>query len=195
MIMAKAPRIGHGKSRLAAGLGQVEAWRINRALQAQCLRQTADLRWRRLLLVSPNRDCASAFPGVWPANLARKQQGGGDLGARLAQAFLQAPKGEIAVIGVDCPDADRGRIAELFKALARAPHAIGMAEDGGFWGLATRKPKVAAKAFARVRWSTAYAGADMAAALGRVAYGARLADIDTAEAWRAYCASKRSRLR
>jgi hypothetical protein len=193
--MAKAPRIGHGKSRLAAGLGRVEAWRINRALQARCLRQTSDPRWRRLLLVSPNRECQCAFPGVWPAHLARRPQGGGDLGERLARAFRQARNGEIAVIGVDCPDADRARIAELFEALARAPHAIGLAEDGGFWGLATRKPRVAAKAFARVRWSTAFAGADMAAALGRVAHAARLADIDTAEAWRAYRASERSKLR
>jgi hypothetical protein len=67
--------------------------------------------------------------------------------------------------------------------LRRAPAVIGPSTDGGFWILAARHT-VPAAAFAQVRWSTAFACADMVAGLGRaVARAQTLTDVDTAADW------------
>lgn len=184
IVMAKAPRIGQGKTRLAAELGRVEAWRINRALHAYTLRQTQGGRWRTILCVSPREALRLKLPGVWPRALARTPQGRGDLGARLARAL--APHRHVAVIGTDCPGLTRAHIAAAFAALKRAPFALGPAEDGGFWLLAARSGRAAARAMTGVRWSSEHAAADVIRNLGaeRVALLARLRDVDVAADWR-----------
>jgi hypothetical protein len=181
--MAKAPRIGQGKTRLAAGLGRVEAWRINRALQARALREARATGAELRLAVAPDRALKIALPGVWPRG-GRVSQGGGDLGDRLARQARLAGR-RWAVIGVDCPHADRRALAQAFALLRRAPAVIGPTTDGGFWILAARRPPPSA-AFKGVRWSTAHACADMAAGLKRpLAFARRLTDVDTAEDWAA----------
>ena len=66
VVFAKAPVIGGTKTRLAADIGQVQAWRIYRAMTARILRQVVDPRWDTLLAVSPDEALSRAFPGVWP---------------------------------------------------------------------------------------------------------------------------------
>lgn len=180
IVMAKPPRIGFGKSRLAADLGVVEAWRINRILHAHTMRQACDRRWRTLLCVTPDSAVSLALPGVWPAGVRRIAQGGGDLGARLARAL--SGRCRVAVIGADCPEISRAHIASAFAALARRRFALGPSRDGGFWLLAARRGAAAAAAMAQVRWSSPHAAADVVAQLGAgdVALLARLRDIDVA---------------
>ncbi|MGH6951698.1 MAG: TIGR04282 family arsenosugar biosynthesis glycosyltransferase, partial [Vitreimonas sp.] len=151
IVMAKAPLLGAGKTRLARDIGAVEAWRINRALQARTLRVACDGRWRTLLCVSPDAAIAWRLPRVWPREVARMAQGGGDLGQRMARAL--APCRNVAMIGTDCPELTRARIASAYKALRRAPFALGPAHDGGFWLIAARNGAAAARAMAGVRWS------------------------------------------
>ena len=88
-MFAKAPVIGGAKTRLAAGIGKVAAWRRHRAMTARILRQVRDRRWTTLLAVSPDRALHWRFPGVWPDSMARIPQGGGDLGARQARVFAR----------------------------------------------------------------------------------------------------------
>lgn len=178
IIMAKAPRVGMGKQRLARDIGKTEAWRINRALHAATLRAACDRRWRTLLCVTPDRAASEAID-VWPRSVARIGQGGGDLGARLARAI--AGRRNVAVIGTDCPEISSMLIAAAFAALRRAPFALGPAHDGGFWLLAARSGDRAARAFAPVRWSTQHAAEDVLAKLGavNVAILPRLRDVDT----------------
>lgn len=180
IVMTKAPRIGIGKTRIAAELGRVEAWRINRMLQAHTLRVAQDRRWRTLLAVAPRAALRLDAPGVWPRGVARIAQGEGDLGARLAR--MLAPRRRVAIIGADCPGLTRKHNAAAFAALERKPFALGPAEDGGFWLLAARSGAQAARAMAGVRWSTPHAAADVIANLGadNVALLAKLADIDAA---------------
>jgi rSAM/selenodomain-associated transferase 1 len=181
IVMAKAPRIGVGKTRLAADIGRVEAWRVNRALQRRTLREACDPRWRTLLCVTPDSAVEFALPTVWPPPqlLARAPQGEGDLGERMARAL----KGRrmVAMIGVDCPMLKRRHIAVAFAALRRAPFAIGPARDGGFWLIAAREGRTAAAAMSGVRWSTRHAAADVISNLGSadVARLQTLADIDS----------------
>ncbi|MBY0563428.1 MAG: DUF2064 domain-containing protein [Hyphomonadaceae bacterium] len=180
LVMAKAPRLGLGKSRLAAQIGRVEAWRINRALQARTLREACDPRWGAVLCVTPDRAVALDLPEIWPRRLRRISQGRGDLGAKLARTL--APYRNVAVIGADCPAISRAHIAAAFAALRRAPFAIGPAEDGGFWLFAARNGAAAAPAMQNVRWSSEHTAADVIRNLApqRVARLATLWDVDVA---------------
>lgn len=179
IVMAKAPRIGHGKSRLAAEVGAVAAWRMNCALQARTMRAASDPRWRTLLCVAPDDAVALDMPRIWPRSFPRNAQGEGDLGERLARVL--APHRRVAVIGTDCRDITRAHIASAFTALRRAPFALGPAADGGFWLLAARSGAEAAPAMSGVRWSTKHAAKDVVRNLGaRVALLATLRDVDVA---------------
>ena len=178
-VMAKAPRVGVGKQRLARDVGRTEAWRVNRMLHAATLRAACDRRWRTLLCVTPDRAAREAI-GVWPRGIVRNAQGGGDLGARLARAL--SPYRGVAVIGTDCAGLSRAHIAAAFAALKRAPFALGATPDGGFWVLAARDGRAAARAMARVRWSSPHAARDVLHNLApaRVAMLAMLRDVDVA---------------
>jgi len=180
IVMAKAPRVGAGKSRLAKDVGEVEAWRINCALQAHTLRVACDVRWRTLLCVTPDEAVDLRLPEVWPDDVERLAQGDGDLGERMARAL--APHANVAMIGADCPELAPAHIASAFAALADAPFALGPAVDGGFWLIAARRGSDAAGAMTGVRWSTEFAARDVIANLGdqNVALLATLRDVDTA---------------
>ena len=180
IVMAKAPRVGVGKTRLARDIGSVEAWRINRALQAHTLRVARDGPWRTLLCVTPDEAVALALPGVWPRAVARLAQGAGDLGERMARAL--AGRRNVAMIGTDCPELRRAQVAGAFAALRRAPFALGPAADGGFWLIAARDGSACARAMSGVRWSTRHAATDVIANLGaaNVALLETLRDVDTA---------------
>lgn len=188
--MAKAPRVGFGKSRLAAELGAAEAWRINRALQSRTLREARDPRWRTLLCVTPDSAVALNLPAVWPRKdlykgVVRVPQGRGDLGARMARALKDRRR--VAMIGVDCPALTRVHVAHAFAALKRAPFALGPASDGGFWLIAARDGSAAARVMEGVRWSTRHAARDVIGRLGvrNVAMLEMLRDVDTAADLRA----------
>lgn len=181
IVMARAPLLGVGKTRLAAEIGAVEAWRINRALQARTMRAAMDPRWTTLLCVTPDEATGLHLPGVWPRRGQRMAQGSGDLGERLARAIDQ--RARVAIVGADCRDITRAHIASGFTALRRAPFALGPARDGGFWLLAARRGAAAAKAMAHVRWSTRHAAKDVIRNLGakNVALLATLRDVDVAD--------------
>lgn len=180
MVMAKAPLLGGGKSRLAAEIGRVEAWRVNRKLHFRTLREVADPRWTAVLCVASRRALGLSLPGVWPSCMRRELQADGDLGVRLAHA-LRARRW-VAVVGTDALGMTRARIAAAFAALRRAPFVMGPAVDGGFWLLAARSGSDAADAMANVRWSTRHTAKDLIANLGadRVALLDTLRDVDTA---------------
>ncbi len=191
VVMAKTPRLGGGKSRLAHDLGAAQAWRINRFLQARTLQAVGGGRWETVLAAAPDRDVRARLPGVWDGaacgHVRRIGQGGGDLGDRLARRFRAQARGPLAVIGADCPDLTRRHISAAFAALRRAPYAVGPTFDGGFWILAARVPRRAAQAFAHVAWSTPTACADLLAALdGPAVLLEKLADIDTGADWRGW---------
>jgi glycosyltransferase A (GT-A) superfamily protein (DUF2064 family) len=187
--MAKAPRLGQGKSRLARDVGRVEALRINRGMHALTMRATLDPRWRTHLYLTPD---GSHRIALWPRHVPRASQGEGDLGARLARALAQ--RRCVAVVGTDCPAMTRAHVASAFRALRRKPFALGPAEDGGFWLLAARDGAAAARAMQGVRWSTPHAASDVMLALGahNVARLALLRDVDTIADWRAYRSAMRA---
>lgn len=181
VVMGRPPLMGRNKSRLAAEVGPAEATRFYRHSVARLLaRLGADERWETVL-------CANA-PGrarfaCWPEGTLRMDQGGGDLGARMARAFAALPPGPAVILGTDTPQVEPADVAAAFRALGRHDAAFGPAEDGGYWlvGLARRRP--APGLFAGVRWSTEHALADTEASLPPRFSSARLRwmrDVDEA---------------
>lgn len=196
-IIAKEPRLGQGKSRLARGFGSVEALRINRALHRVTQRSTQDTRWRRIVALTPDRAVKTMPFGIWPATIARIAQGRGDLGARLARIVQSARNTPIIMIGTDCPALTQRLIAAAITSAHRnGVHAI-PADDGGFVLLAARRGHLLAGAFDDVRWSSAQTLADVAARLAargqRISLSAPLADIDTPEDWLAATRARTAR--
>ena len=182
LIFAKAPVMGAAKTRLAADIGPVEAGRLNRFCHARAMRAAQGAPCRVRLCVSPDRARATGFGGLWPLAFARRPQGGGDLGARLARAFAAAPPGPVVVIGTDAPDVSRALVRRAFLALRGADAVVGPAHDGGFWLFGASRPlRRRALSFSPVRWSTRHAARDLEASLpagARIARLPALVDLD-----------------
>lgn len=184
VVFAKAPALGRVKSRLARGIGQGPALSFYRSTLQRLLRRVADdSRWETVLAVTPDR--AARNGRAWPVCLPRLAQGGGDLGARMARAFRELPKGQVVIIGADIPDIDAGHVARAFSALGKVDVVFGPARDGGYWLVGAKGAARVSGLFARVRWSTEHALADTRANLKRqrVALLDTLDDIDDAQAY------------
>ncbi len=184
-VFLKAPRLGQVKTRLAEGIGAVEALRFHRAEAQRLIRALArDRRWRTTIWLAP-RDALKQrdLPFL---GLARFDQGRGDLGRRMARSFRQLPRGMVVLVGSDIPALDAAIVARAFRSLGNHDAVFGPAEDGGFWlvglsgGLRMRPP------FSGVRWSTPQALADTLAQLAhsRIAMLPALMDIDTLDDYR-----------
>jgi uncharacterized protein len=197
VIMVKVPQIGATKTRLAAGIGPLAAWRFYRNTTAAVIRrlsrQGLASKWKIWLAVTPER--LAAGTRFWPAEHALIGQGRGDLGRRMLRPMLDLPPGPVVVIGSDVPDIQPRHIHHAFAALGGNDVVFGPADDGGYWlvGL-KRRPvypgRLRPGMFAQVRWSTEHALADTIAQLDgryRVAKIETLSDVDTAddfERWR-----------
>ncbi len=182
VIMARAPRLGAVKRRLAAGIGAVGAWRFYRSTTALTLRRVArDGRWRTWLAVTPDR-AALTGRGLWPAPSRVIPQGGGDLGARMGRLFQSLPPGPVVIVGSDIPDIGAAQIARAFGRLGEVDWVLGPAADGGYWLIGARRRPVMRPPFAGVRWSSRRTLSDTLANLAgtRVAFLEQMADIDSA---------------
>ncbi|HME25342.1 MAG TPA: TIGR04282 family arsenosugar biosynthesis glycosyltransferase [Acetobacteraceae bacterium] len=177
VVFARAPRLGAVKRRLAREIGDRAALRFHVATLTRLLRPlTADRRFRTILAVTPDH---ARFR--LPVRVERMAQGSGDLGERMHRAFRRFPRGRVAIIGCDIPDAGPQDARSAFRALGRAPAVFGPAADGGYW-LVAMSPRRPAHPFAAVRWSTAHALADTLANFSgrRVIMLRTLHDVDTA---------------
>jgi rSAM/selenodomain-associated transferase 1 len=184
IVFARTPAIGVGKTRLAADIGRVEAWRVYRALSHKVLHQVRDPRWQTVV-----RLAGKGRPNGWSAGLRFEDQGRGDLGIRMQAAFRGHARGPVVIIGTDAPDATAHQIAKALKALPRYGAVLGPALDGGFWLIAlSARRSLTVRLDKGIVWSSAQTLADTEAVLGPACSRiATLADIDTGEdlkAWR-----------
>lgn len=195
VVMVKRPTAGRVKTRLAKGLGSGRATAIYRQMTAALLRAVArDGRWETWLAVTP--DSALAAP-VWPADLPRICQGGGDLGARMHSVLERMPAGPVVIVGTDVPAVRRRHIASAFRELRHNEAVFGPAGDGGYWLVGLARRHVVPGLFADVRWSGPHALGDTLRSLRghRVAFLETLDDIDTPEDWRARQSPRRQERR
>lgn len=183
VMLAKEPRIGRVKTRLAKGLGAVPATKFYRDLMRQLPGRLDDPRWQTMVALSPDRALGAAHS--WFGAVRAMPQGAGDLGARMGRLFADLPPGPVVIIGSDIPAIERHHIAAAFRALGRADAVLGPAEDGGYWLIGLRRFPRIPFIFENIRWSSEHALADTARNLDRLALRTilleRLRDIDTAE--------------
>lgn len=186
VIMARAPRLGAVKRRLARDVGMLAAWRFYRGNTAALLRRLGcDSRWRSWLAITPDRgvitgrgpwfhSCPVISQGLIP-------QGQGDLGARMGRLLRGLPPGPVVIVGSDIPGIRAAHIARAFRLLGSNDWVFGPATDGGYWLIGARRRRMPRDPFAGVRWSSQYALADTRANLkrARIAYLDQLADVDT----------------
>jgi uncharacterized protein len=188
IIFAKAPRMGVSKTRLAAGIGRVRAWRVKRGLDAfTCRIAMQSPAWSTLLAIAPARDERAAFPGAWPKAMTRIGQGTGDLGQRMARALRRFGQGPVCIIGSDLPDLRTTDIAAAFGVLRKKDMVFGPASDGGFWliGMSARCARKAA--LDAITWSSPQTLAQTLAALPktwRVGFLRELEDVDDGASYR-----------
>ena len=182
VVMARAPRLGAVKRRLARDLGDLAAWRFYRMTVGRLLRElSADPRWRTWLALTPDR-AARAGHGLWPATCTLLPQGPGDLGARMERLLRTLPPGPAVIVGSDIPDLRPVHVARAFRLLGRHDWVFGPAADGGYWLIGARRRRAPPReTFAGVRWSSAHALADTLANLkgARIGFLEELHDVDS----------------
>jgi hypothetical protein len=184
VVMAKEPRCGAVKTRLARDIGAVTATGFyRRALASVSARLVPDPRWRTLIAVTPD---ASVHAPVWPAGADLIAQGDGNLGARMQRLFDCLPPGPVVIIGTDIPEITSRHIARAFSALGPYDAVLGPGDDGGYWLVGLRRTPRVAGIFANVRWSSPHTLDDTIANLegSRVAMLERLGDVDDGAGFR-----------
>ena len=184
VVMAKEPRCGAVKSRLAKDIGAVAATAFYRnALRNVAARLVRDPRWNTLVAVTP--DTAIAAP-VWPQAFGLIRQGQGDLGARMQGILDVLPPGPVVFIGSDVPEIAGEHIARAFAALGSNDAVIGPGDDGGYWLVGVRRTPIVPRVFTDVRWSSPHTLDDTMANLKglRVATVDQLTDVDDGAAFR-----------
>lgn len=154
VVLAKAPRPGLAKTRLIPALGAHGAARLADRLLAHALRQalTADLGPVELCR-TPGGEAAWESIAL-PRDLRISDQGGGDLGDRMARAAQRATATghPVLLMGSDCPALTAPRLRAMARALNGADAVITPVSDGGYSALALRRyhPDL----FHQVPWST-----------------------------------------
>lgn len=178
MIFAKPPRIGLSKTRLARELGSsVEARRIATMTQAKTIRAAMSGNWQTILYAGTDKDMTRTLGGLWPAQLERRSQGGGDLSDRLSKGLREAPPGPVIFIGADAPDISPALLRQAVRLLSRNDAVFGPAKDGGFWLFGLNKTANTPSPFYDVRWSSLHAMEDVWANLPDEAHVGLLPDL------------------
>lgn len=183
VVFARRPRLGVGKRRLAADVGDVEALRFAHGALDRLIRTLGrDPRWRFWLAVAPDR------PLEWVRVGTALPQGHGDLGQRLTRVIRALPPGPVVVLGSDTPTVTRADVAAAFRALGPNRAVFGPAPDGGYWLIGLRRGLAEPLPFEGVRWSTPDAMSDTLAHLegSPVAMLRQQEDIDDGPALKRY---------
>jgi uncharacterized protein len=128
VVFVKHPTPGEVKTRLVPALGAEGAAGLYRALVEAALVATTPAagEFERLVFFDP--PAAADAMREWLPGVRLRRQAGGDLGARMADAFARVfARGvsRVAVVGSDIPGIDRRRLAEALEALDAADVVLG----------------------------------------------------------------------
>jgi len=184
VIMAKEPRAGAVKTRLARDIGVVAATAFYRhTLDILAGRLGSSRRWNTVLAVSPD---TSVLASCWPQGVARVAQGEGGLGRRMQRIMDEMPPGPVVIVGSDIPAMRRSDIDRAFGLLGGHDVVLGPAGDGGYWLVGLKRSPRVPRVFERVRWSSKHTLADtLANAAGyEVALTRELEDVDNGRSFR-----------
>ncbi len=181
VIIARPPRHGRVKTRLAAGIGADGALAVYRQLLAIVARVAR--RWPGPVLLAADGHDGWDGTGLegWPRRLQPATHLGGRIADALAGGLAVAPAA--IAIGTDCPGLHEDHLRAVARGLASAPLAFGPARDGGYWAIAaTAAAPLAVACAGDLPWSTpellAATRARLTAAGCRWREGPVLADCD-----------------
>ncbi|MGF1479174.1 MAG: TIGR04282 family arsenosugar biosynthesis glycosyltransferase [Cyanophyceae cyanobacterium] len=188
LIFTRYPEPGKTKTRLIPALGEAGAANLQQQMTQHTLKQAKELRSQRPLSIQVYyAGGSSTVMQAWLGpDLTYCQQGVGDLGQRMKQAFqsaLAAGMERVVAIGTDCPDIDAAILAKALTALKQHDLVLGPAEDGGYYliGLKRLVPEL----FTGIDWGTETvlrSTQHIAQTLGLTVYSLRLLnDVDRPE--------------
>lgn len=154
-VMAREPRLGRVKSRLAKSIGRVSALRVYRVVMGRTFKELSGPEdWDRIALVTP--DHAALGPAFWPSGWRPLPQGSGDLGMRMTRPMVAAAPGPVILVGTDIPGLTKAHIKSAFRLLKTNDAVFGPAVDGGFWLLGFKRLRpIPRSLFSGVAWSQA----------------------------------------
>ena len=154
VVFARAPRVGHTKTRLIQALGALPAAELYAGLLARTLHiaEAVDPIQHYLYVDAPAaRDYFA--PLLAPDRWRVEGPVAGDLGLRMSDALVRAlsQHARVILIGSDIVDLQaRDLIDALQRLAARDEAVIGPAADGGYWLIGLRQPQPAL--FADLQW-------------------------------------------
>jgi len=188
VLIAKAPRDGHAKTRLAADMGRAAAT----GFWTACLRD-AGARLRRAA-ADAGLDVAAMTPSAEDAAEVRRLTGLPALAQRrpgLGQALLEVselPAPFTIAVSADTPTLPEGTLRAAVAALARRGAVLGPGMDGGYYLVGLRRDYPEGRrrrAFLEAPMGTSDVLAHTRAALGEPALLTPWPDVDTASELRA----------
>lgn len=178
LVIAKAPVPGQVKTRLCPPCTPRQAARLAAAALADTLAAVRSTPASRRILV-----LAGAL-AMAPTGIDLLPQRGAGLADRLVAAYLDTAEPGVPsfLIGMDTPQLTPGLLTVALRRLRDADAVLGLAADGGWWGLGLRDARHA-EALRGVPMSTAETGTATFAALAarglRIAGLPVLRDVDT----------------
>ena len=165
VLFCKEPRLGYGKQRLAASIGDVQACAVAEAL-LRCALEDVE-RWPGTVIISP----ASSSEREWAERrLAECRHGAddrvevqveGNLGERLAemdQRVRDRSTAPIVFMGSDAPTLTEAHFASVAQALADHDVVLADGRDGGVTLMASRSGW---PSMTDLAWSTSRLGDDL----------------------------------
>jgi rSAM/selenodomain-associated transferase 2/rSAM/selenodomain-associated transferase 1 len=157
VVFARAPQVGHNKTRLIPALGPAAATEVYRFLANRTLESVRQLVAgdRCNALVHFTGGSRAEMQAAFGEDLDYCEQQGATLGERLKYAIGLAFSGgarRVVVIGTDCPDLSPRDIAQAFDELHEHDVVVGPALDGGYYliGMHAFHPGL----FDDIDWST-----------------------------------------
>ncbi|MBP2472776.1 glycosyltransferase A (GT-A) superfamily protein (DUF2064 family) [Crossiella equi] len=149
LVVAKSPVPGQAKTRLSPPATPEQGARIAWASLVDTLaavRRTPGVR-RAVALTGPLHEAVAPVP---LRGFAVRPQRGADFAERLANAHLDVG-GAVFQIGMDTPQVTPELLAASVEVLGSAQAVLGLAQDGGWWGLGVRE----------ARWASVLRGVPM----------------------------------
>ena len=141
VVMAKAPREGHSKTRLAGALPTGEVVRLSQCMLLDTLDLARSLDGVHVAVMCPSEDVA-ALAGMIPGAEVVGQDGAG-LAQALACAFRRfggAGFSRIVAIDADSPHLPASAIEQAFARLSRSDLVVGPTDDGGYYLVGVTHP-------------------------------------------------------
>lgn len=156
IIFTRYPQAGTTKTRLIPAIGAEKAAEIGRLLTeytVRAMRKSPPSLTVGVHFAGGNQVLMAQWLG---ADLVYKEQGDGDLGARMKSAFENAfaeHMTKVAIIGTDCPSLDFTLVSQAIDALSDYDLVLGPAEDGGYYLIALRSQ--VPQLFENINWGSA----------------------------------------